>query len=156
MPIASTVEEYLEEHGIRYEVIKHPRSVSSSRIAEAAHVPGDRVAKSVLLADESGYVVAVLPSTHRLDLEQLCGKIARNVNFAGEQTITQIFADCDPGAVPPLGPAYNVETIVDDSLLTEPEIYFEAGDHEALVRVSGEEFRALMADRPHGQFSFRA
>lgn len=157
MPIAHAIEQFLEDQGIEYEVVKHPRSVTSARIAEAAHVPGDQLAKSVLLAaDGSGYLIAVLPSSRKLDLDRICNQINRSVDLAAEQKITEIFSDCDPGAVPALGAAYELETIVDDSLLQQPEIYFEAGDHEALVHLSGNDFRQLMANRPHGRFSFPA
>jgi Ala-tRNA(Pro) deacylase len=157
MPIAHTIERFLDAQGIEYEVIHHPRSVSSSRIAQAAHIPGDRLAKSVLLtSDGSAHLMAVIPSTRRVDLARVGNQIHHLVGLATEQKITEIFGDCDPGAIPALGGAYQLETIVDDSLLREPEVYFEAGDHEALIHLSGETFRQLMANHPHGRFSFRA
>ena len=70
--------------------------------------------------------------------------------------MSALFYDCDLGAVPALGKAYEVETVVDDTLLRQPEIYFEGGDHEALVHLSGRDFRALMADLPHGRFTYPA
>jgi hypothetical protein len=39
------------------------------------------------------------------------------------------------GAVPQIGKAYGMETIRDDSLMAQPEVYFEGDDHETLVRV---------------------
>jgi Ala-tRNA(Pro) deacylase len=33
------------------------------------------------------------------------------------------------------------------------DVYFEAGDHEALVHVTGEDFLRLMADAPRGEIS---
>ena len=42
MAIAHTVENYMAERGIRYDVISHPHSHSSAETAELAHVPGDR------------------------------------------------------------------------------------------------------------------
>ena len=65
MAIALSIETFLRQHNINYELVSHPRSVSSMRIAELAHVPGAQLAKSVLLEDESGYLMAVIPSTHR-------------------------------------------------------------------------------------------
>jgi Ala-tRNA(Pro) deacylase len=47
--------------------------------------------------------------------------------------------------MPPVGEAYGMATIVADELAGQPEVYFEAGDHEDLVRVSGKEFRVLMS-----------
>jgi Ala-tRNA(Pro) deacylase len=53
-----------------------------------------------------------------------------------------------------MGPAYGLETVVDDVLAEQPDIYFEGGDHEQLIHVSAEAFHALLGERVrHGQFS---
>jgi len=46
MTIAATVQRYLEDCGIDYEVVEHARTLSSSRTAEMGHVSGDRLAKA--------------------------------------------------------------------------------------------------------------
>jgi Ala-tRNA(Pro) deacylase len=48
--------------------------------------------------------------------------------------------------VPAVGQAYGLRTLLDSNLLDQPEVYLEAGDHETLVRLGGEDFRALMED----------
>jgi Ala-tRNA(Pro) deacylase len=153
MAIARTIEEFLKSHDVAYELIQHPRSVSSMRTAQVAHIPGDRLAKSVLLEDDDGYLVAIIPSTHRIDLGKLHHQLNRRVGLAIEKEVTELFSDCDPGAIPAIGAAYRVNTIIDDALLQQPDVYFEAGDHEALVHVSGQAFGAMMADAPHGRFT---
>ena len=153
MPIARTVELFLKEHAFDYELVHHSRSVTSMRTAELAHVPGMQLAKSVLLEDETGYLMAVIPSTHRIDLGKLHHQLKRRIGLAVEREVTELFPDCDPGAIPAIGAAYSVETIIDDTLLAQPDVYFEAGDHEELVHMSGAEFGAMMAGVPHGQFA---
>jgi Ala-tRNA(Pro) deacylase len=153
MAIARTIEEFLKSHGVAYELVQHPRAVSSMRTAQVAHIPGDRLAKSVLLEDDDGYLVAIIPSTHRVDLGRLHHQLNRRVGLAIEKEVTELFSDCDPGAVPAIGAAYRVDTIVDDALLEQPDVYFEAGDHEMLVHMSGQAFSAMMADAAHGRFT---
>jgi len=153
MALARSVEEFLRQHHVDYQVVNHPRTVSSMRTAQAAHIPGERLAKSVLLEDEIDYLMVVIPSTHRVDLGKLHQQLHRQVGLAVEDEVVALFPDCDPGAIPAIGAAYRVETIVDDSLLQQPEIYFEAGDHQALVRVSGPTFGAMMTDVQHGQIA---
>ncbi len=46
-----------------------------------------------------------------------------------------------------------METVWDDSLMLQPELYFEAGDHEHLVHVKSRDFFRLLADCPHGDIS---
>jgi Ala-tRNA(Pro) deacylase len=64
-----------------------------------------------------------------------------------------VFRDCASGAVPPIGPAYGLETVVEERLLAEPDVYFEGGDHESLVHVRGEAFRELVCGARHGRFA---
>jgi len=153
MTIASRVADYLVGHDVDFEVIDHPHAATSMETAQLAHVPGDRMAKSVVLEDDQGYLLAVLPASCRVDLGELHRQTNRSLGLATEYELTALFEDCEPGAVPPLGFAYDVETIVDDSLVEQPDVYFEAGDHERLIHVSGEAFESLMGDVQHSHFS---
>jgi Ala-tRNA(Pro) deacylase len=155
MPIAHRVSEYLAEQDADYDVVRHPHSSTSLESAHFAHVPGNRIAKSVLLGDERGYLLAVLPASARVDLGELHRQTRRNLGLANEYELRALFDDCEPGAVPPFGNVYNMETIVDESLAEQSDIYFEAGDHERLVHVSTETFESLLGDAQHSEFSRR-
>ena len=54
------------------------------------------------------------------------------------------------GAVPPLGPAYGIESIWDEQLMNEPDLYFELGDHKHLVHVRTRDYLALLENERHG------
>ena len=153
MAMSKTLKDYLTAQGVDYSVRSHPRTADSSHTAQATHVPGDRLAKAVMLEDDDGYVMAVIPSSHRVSLGQLHHRLDRRLGLATETELEALFPDCDLGAIPPLGAAWGVETCVDEAILEQPEVWFEAGDHEALVRVSGSQFRALMAGATAGHFS---
>ncbi len=152
MAIAIRLEDYLIEQGVEYDVISHPHSSTSMETAQLAHVPGDLIAKSVVLEDDRGYMLAVLPASCRVDLGELHRLTNRNLGLATEFELGALFEDCEPGAVPPFGTVYEMDTIVDDSLAEAPDIYFEAGDHEQLIHVSGETFETLMGEAQHSEF----
>ena len=154
MAIASTVSDYLAETGVDYDVVTHAHTATSSETAEASHVPGARLAKSVILGDDQGYLMVVLPSNRTVNLGELHRQLNRNLGLVTESELGGLFRDCEVGALPAMGPAYGLETVVDDVLAEQPDIYFEAGDHEQLIHVSAEAFHALMGERIlHGQFS---
>ena len=155
MAIPHTVESYIAERGIPYDVISHEHSHSSAQTAELAHVPGDRLAKSVILEDDAGYVMAVLPSTCHVRLGRLSRELNRKLRLATEKTLPDLCGDCELGAIPPVGLAYGVSTIVDDDIAQQPEVYFEAGDHEKLIRMSREDFRSLMDHAGYAKFAAR-
>jgi Ala-tRNA(Pro) deacylase len=154
MAIASTVSDYLAEHDVTYDILTHPHTATSGETAEASHVPGARLAKSVILEDELGYLMVVVPSNRQVDLGELHRQLKRNLGLVTESALGGLFTDCEIGALPAMGPAYGLETVVDDELAEQPDIYFEAGDHEQLIHVSAEVFQALMGERiQHGHFS---
>ena len=155
MATASRVEDYLMRHGVHCDVLTHPHSHSSMETAELARVPGDRVAKSVILEDDDGYVMAVLPSTYHVRLGKLSRELNRRLRLATEDELARLFTDCETGAIPPLGLAYGMPTIVDDSLALQSEIYCEGGDHETLLHMNRDAFMALMEHADHARFARR-
>ncbi|MFQ6017024.1 MAG: aminoacyl-tRNA deacylase [Kiloniellaceae bacterium] len=153
MAIAATLQRYLADHGIAYDVVTHPRTVSSTATARESHVSGDCLAKAVIVKDEEGFVVAVAPASHHVRLADLSRLLDRRLGLATEQEASALFGDCELGAFPAAGAAYGLAVAVDDSLAEQPEVYFEGGDHLSLVQVTAEQFRKLMAEAAHGRFS---
>lgn len=144
MTIAKRLKHYLDDSGVAYDTVDHPRTATSSQSAEAAHVPGDNIAKSVVIHHDDGYVVAVVPASHRVDLAALQESLDSRIGLASEREICFLFDDCDVGAAPPIGEAYGVTTLLDKSLAGKSEIWFEGGDHRTLVHLAGSEFDRLM------------
>jgi Ala-tRNA(Pro) deacylase len=154
MSIPSHLSSYLDQRGARYEVSTHGHSRSSLETARCANVSPGQLAKSVILEDEDGCVMAVVPADKMIMLGEFSRFVGRHrLKLAGEARITALFDDCDPGAIPPVGMAWGVPTIVDDELETNDVVYMEGGDHERLLRMSHEQFHALMRAQPHGSFS---
>jgi len=153
MTIAKRLKQHLDAQGVSYDTVAHPRTISALESAEAAHVPGDAVAKTVVIHHEEGYVLAVVPSSHRVDLTALQELLDRRLGLASEREIDKLFDDCDSGAVPPVGAAYGLPTLLDRSLKGRPAIWFEGGDHRTLVQVSGTDFDRLMEDARQEDFS---
>jgi len=152
MSIATTVKGFLDSHQVSYEILQHPHTSNSVQTANAAYIWRDQLAKSVVLEDEQGYVMAVLPASHRVDLAALRRTLGRDLRLAEESEIADIFEDCEVGAIPPLGDAYGVPVVYDDHLARLGCVYFEGGDHEDLVYMGGAEFMQLLVNARHCEF----
>ena len=153
MSIAPTLQKYLAAENIQYEMIPHDLSMTSTRTAEACHIPGDRLAKGIVLRRDSEYMLAILPASHHLRLSDLRTELGDNVHIADATEIIQLFSDCAHGAIPAVGKCYGLDIIVDDSIEAQPDIYMEAGDHETLLHMGHAQFSRLTANAPHGCFS---
>ena len=128
MPIAMTLKSYLDDHEVSYDTVEHPHTESAVDSAKSAHVPPHQMAKAVVLEDSAGFIVAVLPSSNRLNLE-------RDLKLATEDELKALFRDCETGAIPALSTAYGLKVIWDDQLKHAADIYIEAGDHEHLIHL---------------------
>jgi Ala-tRNA(Pro) deacylase len=153
MSIATSVQNYLLREQILYDVVAHYPTWDSAHTAQAAGVSGERLAKAIMLEDENGYLMAVIPASHKLDLEAMRSELDRKLDLSNEHTIALLFEDCAPGAIPPLASAYGVDSVVDKTLADIPDVYLEAGDHRSLIHLRCKEFQKVIADSAQRRIS---
>src|SRR3954447_21839774 len=114
MTVAHNLEYCLNWSGIEAKVVTHRRTSTAARTAKASHLPAGQLAKGVLLRDGIGYLLAVVPASHQEDLHAVRHFCGRPVTLADEDEIARLFPAGEFGAVPPIGAAYGLPTIVDD------------------------------------------
>lgn len=144
MTVAQRVQDFIVANGLPWDAVPHRPSATAAEAAHAAVVPEGRVAKAVLLQDGDGYLVAVVPADSKVDLGMLAEVLGRELRVAPERALNGLFFDCAPGAVPAVGVAYGIPTVWDERLGDRADVYFEGGDHQTLVHVSGAAFKRLM------------
>jgi Ala-tRNA(Pro) deacylase len=149
MAMALTLRKYLAENDVAYDIIPHTHTNSSMNTAQSAHVSGKNLAKSVILEDDDGYLMAVIPATEHVKFRKVNHALNRHMGMATESELGSLFSDCELGAIPAVGDAYSMESIVDDKFADCSDIYLEAGDHEKLVHITGNSFRKLMKHSQH-------
>jgi Ala-tRNA(Pro) deacylase len=140
------VQEYLKEHQAAFQVIDHPQAFSAQRVAEALHVSGDWVAKSVILKAAHGfcYYLVVVPASSRVDLAKVREAMGLvDLEVATEEEVAGLCRDCEIGAMPPFGSQHGMETIVDESLSLADDIVFEANSHHRAIRMKYRDFYEL-------------
>ena len=130
MSIASRVKWFLDVNRVRYEVVARPEP-SASDDSPPASIPSSKIAKAVLLEDERGYLLPVLPAGRDLNLEKLREELARDLRPAKSEDTVSLFFDCDAGSIPAAGAAYGIPTIVDEELDGVEQINYQAGAREA-------------------------
>lgn len=153
MAISHKLRDYMNRCGVDFDEVPHAYAFQPAKAAEAAHISGRRVAKGVLVRAGDRYMMAVVPSSKQIRFDDLGRWLGRDVTLAGEQDSRPLFDDCELGALPPVGAAFGLDTVVDDDLLNNDEVYFEGGDHRTLVHVESGDWRRLMRDAGHCAFS---
>jgi Ala-tRNA(Pro) deacylase len=139
------LKEYLDQHSIKYQIITHSVAYTSQEIAAATHIPGQQMAKVVILKADGKMVMAVLPASHVVDLrriQEITG--ASYVELASESEYAPIFEDCEAGAMPPFGNLYNLKVYASTPLSDSEQIVFNAGNHRELMKLSYKDFHNLV------------
>jgi Ala-tRNA(Pro) deacylase len=128
------VAEFLHTEHVPFEVLPHRNAYTAQHLAHTLDVPGDNVAKTVLLNVDGKFVLAVLPATHQVSLSMLEDCLhADCAQLATEEELAKIFPDCERGVAPPFGTRYGLTTIVARSLTDDERIVFEGNSHSEAI-----------------------
>ena len=134
----------LDEQGIHYRVSHHDTAYTAQDLAAAEHVSGKNVIKPVVVEADGRPVMCALPACHKIDLNELREQMqARDVRLADETELAKLFPGCDLGAEPPIGRLFGMPTLMDESLIRDDTVTFQAGSHEEAVTMSLWEYRRL-------------
>lgn len=136
---------FLDETHSHYTTLHHERTVTAPHTAAAVQVPRPHFAKTLMLKVDGELVMFVMPSNFHADLHRLSLALGgRGVELAHEDEFRGVFADCEPGAMPPFGNLYGVPVYVDSRLAEQERITFNAGTHTDAVRMPYAEFEQLV------------
>ncbi|SFD19865.1 YbaK/EbsC family protein [Pseudoalteromonas denitrificans] len=150
MAISRKLEYYLNEQHISYHTIPHFYSNSSVGTAVATSIPPQNIAKAVLLVDHDGHrLMAVLPADKKINLLSINNTLHASFELLNEEEVFKLFTDCKQGAVPPVGAAFNMSMVCDESLDLLESIYIEAGDHETLLCINHQDYGHIMENSQH-------
>lgn len=155
MTIPITIQDYLNRAGVPFDVIIHKRTACALANAHATHIAASTLAKGVLLKYPEGYVLATVPASRQVRLDEVGSCLHHPVSLASELEVTDLFKDCAPGAIPALGDAYEINTIIDDRLEGLRDVFFEGGDHYSLIHINGPDFDELTDNWFHADISVR-
>lgn len=134
------VSRYLHEHAVAHEIVEHEERFTAAAEARAADVEPQDAAKAVLLRGEQGYLLAVIPASHRLDLHKV-RSVGRDpkLELASESELAVAFPRMQLGALPPIGPDPGIREVLDPRLLEHERILCGAGDHRHSVLLDPQE-----------------
>ena len=153
MSLSACLKQYLDKHRVSYHILSHPTTVTLNEAASILDIPANMMLRSVLLGDERGLTLAVLPLTYKIDFSMLRRITGRDLKILPRHQVDRIFFDCEPGSHPPLGEPYSISVLVDSTIAHLSSVYFEPGTHTSVVRMQQNEFQYLYADHQWAHFS---
>lgn len=148
MPDVTALTGALDARGIPYELLEHPRTDRAVDEAKALGLPPHEVAKTIVVTTGERNVRVVLPASERIDMHKLREVLdaGKELHLLTEEDLEREYPEFELGAVPPLG-GPDDELIVDARVADKREVVFEAGSHEASVRVAAASLVSLPGAR---------
>lgn len=93
--IPEPIQNYLQQQQVPFLRHWHSRAVTAQELAQALHVTGYRVAKSVIVEADQRLWICLIPAADTLDLEKVREVLGvREVRLADEDTFSARFPDC--------------------------------------------------------------
>ena len=144
MPMLQKLLAYLDENGVQYTRHVHPTAYTAREVASMEHIAAHKVAKTVVFFSENGYGMAVLPGDSMVDLQNLRALLGvSRLRLATESELSDLFADCELGAMAPFGNLCGLSVFVDSSLAGEEMIAFNAGTHRDVIHMRYQDYERL-------------
>ncbi len=105
MTLSKRVEEFLRQERVSFQVLSHPVThFAALDKANEFHISGKEMLKALILDVDGKYVMCVLPSVQKIDLEKFRDMLhAQNVRMVKEEKLTEIVPACEMERNPILG-----------------------------------------------------
>lgn len=137
--------EFLDKNNVKYITINHSQAFTAQEVAAKAHVPGNILAKAIMVKLNGIMAMAVLPASYHIDLMLLKEELGNDkIRLAFEQEFKDKFPDCEVGAMPPFGNLYDIIVYADKSLSGNEEIAFNSCNHKEVIKMSYKEWEKLV------------
>jgi Ala-tRNA(Pro) deacylase len=142
----------LDASGARYRVIEHEPEGRSERISVIRGNRPEQAAKAMVLDVRGGgggrrHVLAILPGSSKLDFAAVAAQYgARKCGFASPET-AQAITGCLMGAVPPFALHDTLSIVVDEALLSNQTLFFNAGRLDRSMELDTAEWLRVAAPK---------
>ncbi len=136
---------YLRANEVRFAHTTHSPAFTAEEVALAEYMPPGRMAKTVVVRDNDGYAMVVVPADSYVDLEQLREAIGvPDLYVAEERDLALLFPHAELGAMPPLGTLFSLRVYLDRKVSNREFIAFNAGTHRDVIHMRVADFWDLV------------
>ncbi|MEM5777689.1 MAG: YbaK/EbsC family protein [Candidatus Aenigmatarchaeota archaeon] len=133
----------LVKYKVDFKIFTHQPVTTSEEAALVRGTALESGAKAIV-AKLDKFVMFVLPANLNIDSRKV-KKIfkTKNFRFATDEELYDI-TSCKKGAVPPFGNLFGLETFVDEELLKQKKINFNAGRNDKSIEMKTEDYLKIV------------
>lgn len=143
MAIPVKTKKYLDKKLAKYDEVAHKTVYTAYDAAQTLRKELKEIAKTLLVATDKAYILAVVPANMKIDLTKLKKAVkAKKVSIPDEKMMVKVFR-IKPGSMTAFGGLHKVEVWADKSLLKTKEVILSAGSVTDSVRMKVKDFLQL-------------
>jgi len=135
LTIPKSIESYLTDTEIQFELITLPRPMDIGETAEFLADEASNLIRSVAIEASGGIVVTALPYPMLLDVRQLSEHIGTESNILTEERSERYFTGCDRGSFPPIPEQFNFRLIIDPEILDLEQVILQSGNSKTMIKL---------------------
>jgi len=157
--IVQKIKKLLDQNNIRYEYLEHRPTLTSEDAMKIRNNKSEEGAKALILKAKKSNknFMVVLPGNLKIDSKAVNNFIGEDIEFE-KPDIILIKYGLEIGGVPPFwdiiseGTIDNLESLIDDKLLTTEKLAFNCGKRTCSIIMKTEDFEKVVKGR-WGKFS---
>ncbi len=143
MSIPAAVETVLNAHHINYGLTETPQFCTSS-IPISQYISWAGATRSVVLADDKGQLQAIIPADSLLDVSALNKLTGRDLRAIPSNELQTLVDAKDLFSLPAIPQITGFPTVVDETVLSQPEVVLESGADNGLLRLKQQDFKQIL------------
>jgi Ala-tRNA(Pro) deacylase len=138
--ILERITSLLESKRIAFRLITHEPVFTSAESAAIRGVSLHSGAKALVVKVGEAFRMIVLPADFSLNSKLVKQTMnCKNIRFANREEV-QMLTGLTPGAIPPFGSLFELETFCDSRLLENETVYFNAGSHTDSIGLASADY----------------
>jgi len=153
VPVPTSVQTLLSQQNAQYQVSDFSMDENERAHWHDQQLRNMSAAKSVILQDSQGRVLAIHAADRLLDLKAVNRQLQRELIAASPQDVYEFCLMHNVQSVPALPKVAGLLTLVDKSLLERSELWVDSGAENQLLHFSREDFGKILEDAQVGEIA---
>lgn len=145
--------ELFNNEGVKYKLYEHVPAYTSKQASKVRGVELKTGVKSMVVKSIDCFLLADIAADRRLDFKKLEMLLQmKKLEFATKDEVV-IKTGCEAGSVHPIGWLFNLDTCLDESVLSNEYVSFNVGLLTKSVRIRKDDLVRILKPKLTGSFS---
>lgn len=144
MAISKKITDYLKKNKVKFEAIAHKTVYTAFDLAKTLKEKISKIAKTLVVKTDKGYVLVLLPADRMADLKKLKKLLSTKKIEIAKEKVMKDFFKIKPGTITPFATLHKkIPLYVDKALLKAKEILVSAGSYTDSLKLKVKDFLNL-------------